>query len=597
MQTSLTKLNRYVEMRSELDSMRSYRTSILKKLDPLNAEYAAVIERRKASGFREFGAAKLRQLEKQMTAINEEAKPVYENELKLQAQFDQWKNKAFGQLAILKTYDGMSVNDLLRLFGEENGLYIQELHAAEEYTKQFLEEYEYMKGLTTTSGNLSAFQVETASHDLALTTALYPDPKKRPVVTYSGDIDVSTEEEKRHLQVFANYPYLVPTQSVYDLHHPSHLAGVHLHVRKSRNGDIEYQATYMYTDRADDPNPNKDTVQYVQLGGVRRGGSGYLELGVAVDRMASELPMPNGKKDVFFAAAQNARIELQMARKRETITKTSRADRLYRAGDIMNDLVQVSPNEWAVRFQQNGKNIFYLIRLKDGKFQSKKLEYTKHELSTQEAALRWLKQEEAYRATGSAETRQLTQKERAFGMKVQDDLETASWNAVPSELVRKFNLQADPSKFTNVVPLPSEYNNLGPGEFGSVRDIIVDKLGLLPGKEGEKGLDKAAYGSIENIVQQLFVTGKDAFAIAPLKGRFMGEFDRQISQRSEEIRNATPARQQEIIRQILWDAAKKADENDGTAPASRALQDAFQSEGWPSTPPSGYSSRGINPVG
>jgi hypothetical protein len=332
-----------------------------------------------------------------------------------------------------------------------------------------------------------------------------------------------------------------------------------------------------------DTRPEKKDMYYFQLGGVARGGSGHMDIGLPVQVFSHEFPFRN--KGAYFERAAQALQERQGEVTKESLRNASRSERIYRAGDIMNDLVQVSRTEWAVRILENGKHVFYFVQMNpDGTFKSKRLEYKSTDLGFRESLLRTIHQNEAYNETGSSGTRELTEGEKNFGKMVEADLAATKWGqALPQSLIHKFNLASgDPSQFTNAVPLPFQGGASGM-QFGGV-DGIVDKLGLRATAPGMPGLDGESVTAVKGLIQMMFSKiDTQSVESGIYQGIFINVFDIQMSMRAQELSTAAPARQKVILEEILSKAAREADmrgPGNGGSLVTRALEDAAQSEGW-----------------
>lgn len=580
-QERLERLNRYIKQLSYAEDFKSQRMALLPEQNSIKVALETVYKDRKESSYRDFGVATEKQLLKKYNDLCTRTSALYKKQLDEQAKLADLVRTEFSGYPEVQEYGDLSLPELTTRYGTELASYLLDLQAAEEFSGHFVGEYAHLTEVTrSTNADRTQANIETSFTSPELTASLYPERNDTPTILYSGDIsEEQSAIEVAHLQIFAQYPFLDTTRNEFDTLHPSHLLSIHIYQNKTANGDIEYSAMYLFSKNQDDPRPQEEDIVYVQLGGKAEGGSGHLELGLPVQVFSQEFSFRN--KSVYFESGLSALRENQLQNTKEVLRGATRSERLFRAGDIMNDLVQVSRTEWAVRFHEKGKHVFYLIRVNpDGSTQSKKLEYTDAKESIQENVLRYLAREEAYKKTGSMEVREYTQAEQGFGKQIEQDLQKQEWGAVPAELVKKFKLDTgDPSQFINAIPLPFE-QAAGGNEFGGV-DGIVDKLGLRSVGPGQPGLDEATIARVKGVIEMMHSKLDQQFGAesGAYHGQFQIAFDKLMSIKSQEIFTATPSLQREMIKNIMLEAARRVDQRmpQGGTAAQQSLIDATES--------------------
>ncbi|MDA1292279.1 MAG: hypothetical protein O3A81_00705, partial [bacterium] len=576
-QRRLERLNRYIIQLSTVEEYKSQRMALMPEQDEMQTALETLYKNRKESFYSYFGVVTEKQLRKKYDDLCTRTSALLQKKLDEQDKLEdliEGELKGYPEIA---QYKDLGLHDLSELYKEELKVYYKDLMDAELFSDGVVAEHAHFLGITThPAASSNEADVDTSSPIDELTNSLYASDQGHAPVLYSGDIPKEPSViDIRHFQNFAQYPYLDTSINQFDTLHPSHLLSIHIHNERSTNGDSEYLATYSYSRIQNDAKPEEKDIVYIQIGGIAKEGSGHMEIG---------LPVQVFNKSAYFASGVNALRENQQGNTQEMLRNASRSERLFRAGDIMNDLVQVSRTEWAVRFHEKGKHVFYLIKVNpDGSVQSKKLEYDHAEESIQENALQYLSREEAYKKTGSMQARNYTKAEQGFGKQIEQDLEKQEWGAVPAELVTKFTLSTgDPSQFTNAIPLPFE--GAAPAmQFGGV-DGIVDKLGLRAAAPGQPGLDEGTIARVKGVIKMMhrkldLQLGAESFAY---QRAFELAFDQLMSVNSQDISIEPPDKQRKMIKNIMFEAARRVDQQmpqRGTA-AHQSLIDATESEGF-----------------
>lgn len=371
------------------------------------------------------------------------------------ARFDRFMESADADLRA--RYDAMPLGQVYEAFRGKLAFFLQDLRQCESDTRGSIQAEQRLRERTTEAaaaaqGRWSRDEFRGDEREPRFEAMLRNEGGRAPIVMTSG---LSTPDDVRAFDQLLEFPlkagrYLSSER----------LYAVQCQKVEKPDRTVQYVASFVYSSNpiavGDKPEaaPQDAKPYVVQIGAVRREGSGYLEIGI---------PVITGTPDQrLLAAIVERRAESAAKADTDILKAMDSSERMFRAGQRPGVLTQIDRDTWGVRLGKGKDTSFVLVR-KDpatGAWQAKSVELPQTERSNDALEFkRWAQAAERVRtSTGrvGGET-PLLDEEKSFATDLEAEMSSKEWENAPADLLKKFNLDASsPSEFQDVAPLPAD---------------------------------------------------------------------------------------------------------------------------------------------
>lgn len=370
------------------------------------------------------------------------------------AEFDRLMGSADAELRT--RYDAMPLGDVYSAFRIKLSFFLQDLRQCESDTKNSIQGQAKLRERTTEAiaaaeGGWNRDEFRSDERDPRLEAMLRDEKGRKPIVMTSK---VTTQDDVRAFDALMEFPSKAGKYLSSD-----RLYAVHCQKVEQEDRTVRYVASFVYsadpTALGDMPETaSEDAKPYVvQIGAVRREGSGYLEIGTPI------MKSPDAK---LIRAVVERRAEAGEKSDLDVLKAMGSSERMFRAGQRSGILTQIDRDTWGVRVGKGKDTRFVLVR-KDpetGAWQAKSIDLPQTERTNDALeAKRWVQAAERVRTSGGrvgGET-PLLDEEKSFAADLEAEMGSKEWESAPADLLKQFNLDASsPSEFRDVAPLPGD---------------------------------------------------------------------------------------------------------------------------------------------
>lgn len=479
-------------------------------------------------------------LQEQVRTLVDQLVALQERESRSAVSLQQIAGEYFTGTEQLKRLEDEDLRKAVSRLAHESGLFLLDLRRMETRTKLFLAEREALTMITKDAGRSTSTFDGSPAADAKTIDALYAKNAKKPLVLLSG----IENEDMPFLKQFLEYP----ARSTSGYLTSDKLFAVHLQRVGGSGGDVRYLATFAFSQNPSEPLPQNSDLSYVQIAGIRAGGSGYLEMGLPVSTVFED--MPRDKRSSFYDTIINSVDRTHEAEQKRMIENMSESERIFRAGMNPGEMRQISRTTYGLRMIEGGKTVFYLIRRDPatGKLLCKKTAIDNAANRDNEDPERWVKFFEGYRRTGTRNERELTENEKSFSLKLKSWLDDGAWSEVPADIVASYKLNdTDPAKF-RAEALP-EGIALNANAIEGVRDTLEGKLAV--------GLSPEEVTAVLDIIDRAFASleKRSPANAAVSEAQFMNALHRELDMNVGNLVSAQPEKRLHLTLQILDSAA------------------------------------------
>ncbi len=356
-------------------------------------------------------------------------------------------------------YDKETLSDIYASFRADLSMFLLDLSHCERETKRFVGTEKQLESRTTEASARAValwardtFQFRESNGELA--EVLKDKGGRVPTLVASDTFDAEDVRAFKELLAF-------PVQA--DSHYLSREKIYAVHCQKMVEADntVRYLVTFVYSSDplslGDDPEHagNGKEPSYVQIAGIRSEGSGYLEVGLPV--LGNPLVrLPEEKRSLFLREIVAQRAAQGEKKDVELLKGTSRAERMFRAGERPGVLTQIDRSTWGVRLGEGKDSRLVLLRQNaTGGWETVSIA-TPRTTSREVSARDWADSFERLRVNNGrvGGERRISEEEKRYGEELEEkaaaEETVGAWQPASSDLLGLFNDKA------KIAPLPPE---------------------------------------------------------------------------------------------------------------------------------------------